>query len=51
VKPPREFYHPRPLDPKIASRKELFDGINAFVTWRRGWLVSIPGAREATLEC
>ncbi len=35
----------------IPSRKELFAALNAFVTERHGWLTSIPGAVDVTMEC
>jgi hypothetical protein len=38
-------------DQQLADRKKLFQGINAYVTERGGWLVSVPGAPEVTMEC
>ena len=35
----------------IPSRKELFAALNKFVTERGGWLTSIPGAVDVTMEC
>ena len=35
---------------KIASRKDRFASLNAYVTKRHGWLTSIPGAREVELQ-
>ena len=35
----------------ITDRKERFAALNKYVTARNGWLTSIPGEREATMEC
>jgi hypothetical protein len=35
----------------IESRKTQFDRFNRFVRSKNAWLISIPGNREATLEC
>jgi hypothetical protein len=47
----REFYQPGRRDPVITSRKERFDALNRLVQGRGGWIVSIPGGAEVTLEC
>lgn len=42
----------KPLKAQVVpSRKELFAGINEFVTKRGGWLTSIPGDKEVRMEC
>jgi hypothetical protein len=47
----KEFRRPRPNpDQALADRKALFERINAFVTERGGWLVSIRGAVEMRFE-
>jgi hypothetical protein len=33
------------------TRKELFAEVNEFVRSRNGWITSIPGAEEVTMEC
>jgi hypothetical protein len=35
----------------ITDRKERFATLNKYVTARNGWLTSIPGEREVTMEC
>jgi hypothetical protein len=35
----------------IESRKAQFDRITRFVRSKNAWLISIPGDREARLEC
>src|SRR5438046_3055012 len=49
----RDVSEPRPSPSrlKLEERKRLFAGINRFVTERGGWLTSIPGAVEVTMEC
>jgi hypothetical protein len=37
--------------PSLESRKAQFDRLNKFVRSKNAWLISIPGDREATLEC
>jgi hypothetical protein len=34
----------------LSDRKDLFDGINKFVTARSGWLTSVPGAKTVTMD-
>jgi hypothetical protein len=41
----------RPGSEKIADRKDRFEGLLEFVTARNGWLTSVPGAQDVTLEC
>src|SRR5262249_5736846 len=35
----------------IEDRKAKFEAINTFVTSAGGWIISIPGAAEITIEC
>jgi len=35
----------------IADRKERFASLLKYVTARHGWLTSVPGEREVTMEC
>lgn len=35
----------------LTERKELFEGVNAFVRKGGGWITSIPGARDVMMEC
>jgi|EndMetStandDraft_4_1072995.scaffolds.fasta_scaffold938508_2 hypothetical protein len=39
-----------PLKPEVASRKEVFDGVNKFISARGGWITSVPGAVDVTIE-
>jgi hypothetical protein len=41
----------RPEKRDVADRKERFAALNAFVMKRHGWITSIPGAPEVTMEC
>src|SRR6267378_4117778 len=36
---------------RVASRKERFFALNQFVTKRHGWLTSVPGAIDVSMEC
>jgi hypothetical protein len=40
-----------PRSPQIDTIKEKFAALNDFVTARHGWLTSIPGDPEVTMEC
>jgi hypothetical protein len=40
-----------PRSSEIDERKRRFDELNAFVRARGGWLTSVPGAHEVTVEC
>jgi hypothetical protein len=40
-----------PLKTEVKNRKELFAEVNEFVRSRNGWITSIPGAEEVTMEC
>ena len=40
-----------PLKQEVKDRKELFAELNEFVRARHGWLTSIAGAINVTLEC
>ena len=37
--------------PEIEERKELFEAVNKFVRARHGWITSITGSVDVTLEC
>jgi hypothetical protein len=39
------------LPGEIETRKDRFDKLLKFVTARHGWIVSVPGADEITMEC
>jgi len=43
-------YISTPPDPKIDERKKRFEALNEFVQ-SRGWIISVPGAVEVTVEC
>jgi hypothetical protein len=46
------FYRPYgPRDPAVKSRLERFKEINRWIMARGGWVTSLPGAREVTMEC
>jgi hypothetical protein len=47
----KQIYRPGPINPEIETRKERFASLNAYVTKRNGWLTSIPGAADVTMEC
>jgi hypothetical protein len=36
---------------KIETRKEQFERVTKFVTQNSGWVVSVPGALDITVEC
>lgn len=44
------MHQPTPKRRPIESRKDQFDKRNRFVRSKNAWLISVPGAREATLE-
>jgi hypothetical protein len=44
-------YISSPPNPEADAAKEKFAAINAYITERGGWLVSVPGALEVTMEC
>ena len=46
----QQFKAAKPPADKIADRKARFAALNAFVTKRNGWLTSIPGALDVTME-
>ncbi len=46
----RQFYT-SPRNPEMDKIKARLAGLNDFVTSRHGWLTSIPGAGEVTMEC
>lgn len=48
---PYQQFNGTPASSKVADRKALFAGLNEFVRARSGWLTSMPGAREVTMEC
>jgi hypothetical protein len=35
----------------VETRKEKFATLNTFVSDRQGWITSLPGAPEITIEC
>jgi hypothetical protein len=41
----------RGVTPEIEDRMERFDKLNAFVRSRNGWIISIAGKAEVTIEC
>jgi hypothetical protein len=45
----RRFYS-SPRNPEIDEIKARFAALNEFVTSRHGWITSIPGAIEVTIE-
>jgi hypothetical protein len=45
-----EKYHPG-RQHKIEDRKERFEGLLEFVRARNGWITSVPGAPDVTIEC
>jgi hypothetical protein len=47
----QQFHHPNQQKQEVETRKERFATLNVFVSERHGWLTSIPGAPEVTLEC
>jgi hypothetical protein len=40
-----------PRNPEIDEAKEKFAAINAYITERGGWLVSLPGDPAVRMEC
>jgi hypothetical protein len=36
---------------EVKDRKDRFAEMNRWVTFRNGWITSIPGEREVTVEC
>jgi hypothetical protein len=44
-------FQPRPPGEKVKSRLEVFEYVNAFVNARHGWITSLPGAADITIEC
>jgi hypothetical protein len=40
-----------PPNPEIDERKNRFEALNEFVQSRGGWVTSVPGATEVTVEC
>jgi hypothetical protein len=44
-----DFYIPFQVQTK--DLKEQFEAVNKFVCSRGGWVTSIPGAPEVTMEC
>jgi|tagenome__1003787_1003787.scaffolds.fasta_scaffold20263935_2 hypothetical protein len=47
----QRFYKPRAPNEKVQGRKERFATLNAFVQARGGWVTSVPGAIDVTIEC
>src|SRR5947209_4116077 len=48
--PLKETYIPHKLD-EVKARKVTFEALNAYITSRNGWVTSIPGAVEVTMQC
>jgi hypothetical protein len=46
----RQFYT-SPRNPEMDKIKSRFAALNEFVTSRHGWITSVPGAVEVTMEC
>jgi hypothetical protein len=46
----KDYFKPRAPGAEIVSCKELFDKINRYVTAHGGWITSIPGAAEVSME-
>jgi hypothetical protein len=46
----QDRYRPRRPGDELAKRKQLFDGLNKFIMDRGGWIVSVPGDRQAVFE-
>jgi hypothetical protein len=47
----QEFYFPGQPKPDLISRKARFAALNVFVAERHGWLTSVPGAEDVSMEC
>jgi hypothetical protein len=47
----KEFYFPHPPKPGVQDRKTRFWVLNEFVRSRNGWITSVPGDVEVTIEC
>jgi len=47
---PKQFYFPNPPTPEVADRKRLFNDLNEFVRSRNGWITSVPGDIDVTIE-
>jgi hypothetical protein len=45
----KEFYIP--LKPEVKDRKARFEALNEFVRARNGWVTSVPGNIDVTIEC
>jgi hypothetical protein len=45
-----DYYIPGQLEPEIIFRKQRFDALSDYVTARHGWLTSIAGAPQVTME-
>lgn len=37
--------------PKATTQKSKFETLNEFVIGKGGWLTSVPGKRDVTMEC
>lgn len=46
----KQFHIPQ-QKAEVADRKVRFADLNQFVRSRHGWLTSVPGAVEVTMEC
>ncbi len=47
----RRFYYPGQRNRDLDDRKTRFAKLNEFVRERNGWITSIPGACDVTMEC
>jgi len=46
----KRFYFPNPPTPEVADRKRRFNDLSEFVRSRHGWLTSVPGEVEVTMQ-
>jgi hypothetical protein len=48
---PKEFYRPNPNpNRQVEDRNKLFATLNAYITKRNGWMVSVPGDSEMRFQ-
>jgi len=46
----QQFFYPRKPGEKVAALKDKFAFLNEYVRARGGWVTSLPGAAEVTIE-
>jgi hypothetical protein len=46
----KEIYRPAPLNREVADRKAMFAALNDFATSRQGFVISVPGDTDVTVE-